>query len=215
MNYNITFGVVAFIIWACVFTFYKLKRGSKQRRNAINAFIEDEREANSARKHEIEGEFFFVPDLAAIPLLNDGSAQEEKVINFSKRTMISFPERVSNTELKKLYGPSQLESITQYEENYSDYLAALIALAERRIETGNSEEALVILEHTLALKSDYRKSYQLTAELYAAKNEKDKLEALLALAEERAFADEGLKRWAVKMIKDKQKAIKKSAEGKP
>ena len=197
-------GLFAFFIWAVLFSIYKLKRASRGRQATFTEFVNEEREANAARRQDIDASLYFTPDLSLIPLRQDGSKQEENLAKIAKRTMIRFPERVSNTALKKRYGPSQLELITQYEENYNDYISALIDLAQSHAESGSKQDALRILEYTLELGSEYRKSYQLTASLYVEEGETDKLEKLHAIAEERKFADEGIKRWIIKMIRDKK-----------
>ena len=198
-------GFAAFIIWGIFFLAYLMRKSSKKRDKTIEAFLEEEREANATRKKEIDAELFYTPDLSDIPLLHDESKQEKNVIKISKRTMIRFKEGefISNTELKKTYGASQLDKIIQYEENFNEYLASLIVLAELRIENGLANEAIRVLEHTLELGSEFRKSYSLAAELYLAGGKTEKLTELLATAENHKFKDLGIKSWVIKTIGEK------------
>lgn len=200
---QVVVGMLAFFIWLCLFITYKMRKADRERTASIENFIETEREANETRRKDIDPSLFYTPDLSALPIRGDNSKQEEKVLKLSERTMIRFPGRVTNIELKKAYGPMQLEIITQYEESFNSYLSALIELAEFRIENGLENEALRILEHTLSLGSEYKKSYSLTADLYAMAHNSEGLEGLLEMAEGRIFTDEGIKRWVLNMIRKK------------
>ena len=208
---QIIVGVFAFTIWFSVFTAVRMKRSNRRDEKTLDAFIEAEREANKTRKKEIDPEYYFTPKLSALPIYNDGSKQEEKALRLAKREMIHFPSRTTNTDLKKKYGPMQLEIITQCEESFNDFISALITLAEFHIENGRTRDALRILEYTLENGSEFRKSYSLSADIYAADNNAAKLDVLLETAETRGFTDEGVKRWIIRSIMEKRNGIGEKA----
>jgi hypothetical protein len=185
-----------------LFVIYNIKKNAHRNQRVMDAFLESEREANNARRRDIDNELFYEADLSALPLKNDGSKQEEKVKTRAALKMIRFPRRMTNLELKMAYGPSQLDLIALYEENFNRYISALIELAEHLLTGGQDKDALRILEHTVELGSEYRKSYTLTANCYAEARDEEKLAALLETVEGREFTDESIKRHILLNIMD-------------
>jgi hypothetical protein len=177
-----------------------MKRRGRANEALIKDFIETERNANSARRKDIDPSLFFSPDLNLLPAGKEDSKAYAQVVSHAAHKMIKFEAPVSNTELKLAYGPSQLEDITLMEENFNKYLRALIEWAEELIGAGINNDALRILEYTLELGSDYVKSYTLTADRYAEEAQLDKLNELTALAERRPFIDDSIRRRIIKHI---------------
>ena len=192
------------ILWTGIFIAYRVKKSNKIMKESIDNFNEKEREANNARRHEIGDDIYFKPDMSAIPFLNDGSKEEERVKSIASRPMIKMPGRVSTTELKLMYGPSQLEHIIICEECYNDYLSALIDLAEHRINDGHKNDGLQLLLYTIGLGSDFRKNYALLIDLYIGDRDGSKLDELLVETKAREFADEGTKNWIISQIMKKK-----------
>jgi CTP:phosphocholine cytidylyltransferase-like protein len=95
---------------------------------------------------------------------------------------------MSNLELKKQYGPSQMDIIAQYEENFSEYLKALTKWAVS-LAPENQNDAIVILEAVVALGGEFRDSYKVAADIYMSKNDKQGMENLITNAEKNHFRD--------------------------
>lgn len=186
-------GALLMLVWISLFFGWKMGHAFKGRYSLMNDFLERERTANSVRRKEIED--FFTPDLSALPVTDDGDASQEKVLRRAVLTMVRLPQQMTNIDIKMAYGAAQLEKIIQYEENFHSYLEALIEWAESLAAVGRNDDALRILWHTVAdLQSEYRKSYTLAADLYAANRDMDGLNALLTKAESHTFRDAGVKR---------------------
>ena len=199
---RIFIGFSAFVIWWMAFSAYRRHSANRKRVKSIEAFLEEEREANESRKKEIEPEYRYEPDLTLLPELSGDSKQEENVKKFARRNMLRFPKRYTNIELKKAYGPSQLEDIARCEENFNSYVLSLIEWAELCADTGRQTDAVAITEHAISLGSEYRKGYRLIARLYLERGEEGKLDSLIKEVDGRNFADEGAKRLALKAIMD-------------
>jgi hypothetical protein len=190
----------ALILWVAGFTFVMIKRRSRTNEALMEDFIEAERNANSARRKDIDPALFFTPDLSILPAGDKSSKAYAQVVKHAGQRMLRFEAPVSNMELKLAYGPSQLEDIAIMEESFNKFIRALIEWAEDLIAAGINGDALRILEYTLELGSDYIKSYTLAADIYARDARIDKLNELTALAERRAFNDESIRRRIIKHI---------------
>ena len=205
-NATLILGVAAIILILS-------RRSIKNRHSIKNKFLEEEMEANAARKKDIEPEFFYYPTLDSLPLHEDADGEIKKKQEIVKKhanlTMIYFPKKPTNLELKKAYGRANLEKITGYEENYSRYISSLVSWANALIENGGEgqkDDAINILENTVKLGSEFSKTYMLLADHY--KNQ-DNIEGLNHLLDKInvAIADNGIRHRLVQYIMDKKESL--------
>ena len=196
--------VMLFVIGS-IWLFMRIK--FNKRYTLRDQFLEKEREANTARSNKVETEYFFTPDTSVLPFNEsaegDVAEAQSKVLRVAEATMIRFPEKRSNLELKSAYGVVNLETVTGYEENYNRYIEALVSWAEALLGQENKEDAVKVLEHTVELGSDYRKTYMHLADYYT---DAKKLDALLDRVAE-YFIDEGIKRQIVQYIMDRKERL--------
>jgi len=187
-----------------------IKRGTKKMNRLRDEYLEEDMEANNARKRDVEAEYYFEPDISEIPFQEAPSAdikrKQEHVIYSSKRKMLRFPEKMSNIDLKFAYGAANLELIAGYEENYYRFISSLISLADALLAEGIRADAVRIFEYTVELRSEYRKSYLPLADYYAENNNAAKLDFLMDRISE-VFTDEGIKKSVLKYIMDKKEDI--------
>ena len=181
--------------------------GSRNRYKKWNDYLEEDKAANTARRRDVEPEFFYTPDIDSLPINDDAEEKikekQEKVIRCAENTMVLFPEKRTNIELKKAYGVANLEKVVGYEENYQRYISALIEWAEALIEHNNSEDAAEILEKTVEMGSEFRKTYTHLADYYASKGNSQGLNYLMDKVAE-LFTDEGIKQRLLQYIMDKK-----------
>jgi hypothetical protein len=198
INLLLLFGSVVLIGWIAV----RGARHNHKQDKLRSRFLRDEEAANNVRKREIDPELFFVADLSALPPVPEDDPH--KVHRTARRTMIRFQTPMSNLELKQQYGPSQMDIIALYEENFHEYLKALTnwaaAIAEER-----PTDALLILEIAVALGSEFRQTYKLAADLMPDKH--DKLHTLRKYAEQNHFHDEAMRASVVAYINEKLEAL--------
>ena len=177
------------------------RKHGKQQDDINRRFLEAEEAANSVRKRELDPELFYTADLAGLPPVPENDPH--KVLRASKRTMIRFNSPVSNLDLKKRYGPSQMDSIALFEENFNDYLKALTEWAASLAEEDKAGDALLVLKQAIVLGSEFRNTYKLAADIYAARRDTKSLDALLQYAEENYFRDPAVQNHVIEYISEK------------
>ena len=82
---------------------------------------------------------------------------DRKVLNLSS---------MSNTDLKKEYGPANLTILSEYDENFSELIRCLHNYALRPHELDYTADAKTVLEYAVSIGSDMGSSYRLLADLY-------------------------------------------------
>lgn len=151
--------------------------------------IEEERLANFSRKQDIPKDTFIKPDLSKLPIKEYPEDDEtfkrviesqESVLRKGKLKMIKLIPPLSNIEIKKKFGFTNLEFVIEYEENYYSYISSLNMLAVSLINLKDFISAEKVLLHCIIdMQSNIFKSYVLLSEIYAKNNDKNKLEEML------------------------------------
>ena len=154
-------GPVIFIYLTLMLNYF-LRRGKKN--IDYDALAEEESAANSARKKRIDDEYFIVPDLGALPFTGR-FAEETAVKKFGALPMVYFGEGKTNNELKLAYGVANLEEIMRMEDNHREFIRSMITWAEALLGAGMNADAEIILNETIRLKSDFKKSRTLLEEI--------------------------------------------------
>jgi hypothetical protein len=179
-----------FLIFLIIFNI-KLKKSTRQKAIQTQSFFQKERESMFVRKKSLDSLHYITLDLATLPLreLDPDStplykkayAKQESVVSKASLPMVHMEE--SNIDLKLTFGPANLEIIIQYEENYTQFMRALLQWALALQEAALYEECIQVLEISTALRSDFSKTYILLRDLYIATHQKHKLPDLLTLAQ--------------------------------
>ena len=190
-------------IWFIFFMHYKSKRASRLNAEKDRQFFKEDAEANSARRREINPKLFFVPDLNLLPSIEEDDPH--KVLRAAKRKMIFFNEPISNIELKKQYGPSQLVTIAQYEENLNDFIKSITIWARDLFDKEDFSDAKLLAEYAINLKSEFRNTYKLAADLYSLDIFPDNtLESLIKIVENQNFKDPAMQKSILEYINSKE-----------
>lgn len=204
MGSFVTFGNIFIVLLsaaAIIFIIVRSSMHSKKQEGIKRRFLEEEEAANAVRKKEIDAELYYTADFDALPPIP--ADDPNQVMRCSQRKMIRFAEPISNLELKKLYGPAQMDIIAQYEENFSEYLKALtkwaVELALEDFEK-NQEDVLSILETVISLGGEFRDTYKLAADIYAGTGDVAALDALLIRAEQNHFKDPNIQQQILEYI---------------
>jgi hypothetical protein len=184
--------IIVFFISFCIWFSIKVRRSNADYLKEDEDYIGEEMEANFARTRDIEEERFFRPDGRLTERVRekypDDKALEPLIAaaeKHSQRKMIQFEKVMTNREIKLMYGLSNLEPIIQYEENFVNYIRALITLGEK---AGDAE----LLEDTARMGSVFPKNYTLLADMYAINGDKSKLRdlKLILMQNKGLFTDE-------------------------
>lgn len=151
-----------FIIFCLVLTFYIRKNDAAQQK-AQDDFWEKERQSNAVRKKDISKLDYITIPLDKIPVKVETST-EKAIFALAEKPMLNFVG-ISNTDLKLQYGTANLEILTEYENNFLEFVALLPDYAAELVEAGEIESARMLLEFAISVNADSRKIDKQLAEL--------------------------------------------------
>jgi len=161
---------------------YKLKKSSK---NTDAAFWEREAEANSTRKKSLDDLHYITIPENSLPFFYNFDKKldeiQEHVKELSEKPIVNLTG-ISNTDLKLSYGAANLETLSEYDENFTDLARTLYAWAERFHELGLNDDAIAVLEFGVDCKTDIYNHYMLLGKLYVESDQKHKIPDLINIA---------------------------------
>ncbi|MCM1256361.1 MAG: hypothetical protein NC307_00715 [Roseburia sp.] len=167
-DFGFPIGLPIFIILGSLMAYGRHKQKASQTKT-LEDFFERERLANSTRKQDISHLDYMVLDLSALPIgkVNDPELKnlEDTLKTLSEKQILNLTG-ISNTDLKMMYGPANLDTLWECDDNYHALSQALLAYGKREQELGYSKEAIAILEYASFLKIDLSQIYLLLWELY-------------------------------------------------
>ncbi|MCL2224136.1 MAG: hypothetical protein FWB96_04105 [Defluviitaleaceae bacterium] len=188
---------------AILFIIIRYGQNTKKQDDINRRFLEEEEAANAVRKKEIDPSLYYTADLDALPSIPENDPHQ--VMRCAKRTMIHLPLGTTNLKLKKMYGLAQMDKIAHYEENFNEYLKALIKWAASLMEEEkNDTDALSILETVVGLGCEFRNAYKLAADIYAARGDKSGLNNLYGRTRDNHFTDPHIRKQILDYIDGKE-----------
>lgn len=129
-----------FIAWL----FYEQQKNQKQEKKISDDFWAREAEANRTRKKDISQLPLLHVQESEIPLADTDNASVlyyiDHIRNLIKSPMIDLSD-FSNTDLKLSYGVGNFKLLSEYDENFSNFLLALTNLARAYTDAGFLSEA--------------------------------------------------------------------------
>ena len=90
---------------------------------------------------------------------------------------------LTNTDLKLKYGTANINILSDYDFHYTNLVTLLQKLAEQLHDSLEDALAVEVLEFAVSTKTDISKSYYLLAELYREMGTPEKIEHLIAQAQ--------------------------------
>lgn len=129
--------------------------------------LEEEHQLQFVRSKPLDPTLMLSIDFTRFPVSHDQACQKAylSLMHFEKLPLANL-KGVSNLEIKKKYGASGVDKISQYEWNYTSCMQAAIHYAEVLIENGYITEAQNTLECCIEAKCDLSKCYLLLIDLY-------------------------------------------------
>lgn len=160
----------------------QIRKSDSQQEEIDQRFWEREREANAIRKKDISNlDYITIPeDLFPMNLATDtenslAALRGKKMLNLTGKT---------NTDLKLLYGVSNLEELSEYDDNFTLFVRLVPDYANQLQNDGQIEQARRLLEFAVEKQADSKNIFTQLAQLYAAAGEGDKIQSLIAAASE-------------------------------
>lgn len=176
----------SFTIFCIIFSI-ALHRTKRIEQNLDQDFWEREQKANFTRKKSLDSLNYITipeeilqmkPDCMTSEIenclrdLNDLSAF--KIVNFTGYT---------NTDLKLEYGTANINILSNYDFHYTSLVTLLQKLAELLHDVLEDALAIKVLEFAVSTGTDVSKSYYLLAQLYQEAGMSEKIEKLIAQAQ--------------------------------
>lgn len=170
-----------FIIILVVIQLY-LKKNSQNSQKKIQEFWEREQKSNLVRKKDISNLNYIKWDdslptkessKALFDILSDSqeaNAYYEAIMSTKDLKMINLTS-YSNTDLKLKYGVANLQTLSDYESNYTKLIRNLSDLGHLLIEKEDKKDARAFLEYSVRIGSDIRLNYTDLYSLYEAEND--------------------------------------------
>lgn len=189
---NFFFDHIGWILFVVVFyVCFIIARGIYQNNKATKEnkdnFWNRESEANSVRRKDISNlDYISFPENLPIDSVSNIGRNDlaEEFKSFSDKKMLNL-SKYTNTDLKLMYGPANLDQLSMFDENYSLFIRLLnnISTALLKADTPKENEAKAFLEYSISIGSDISYTYISLAELYARNGDTDKIDMLITKAE--------------------------------
>lgn len=179
-----------FIIILLVIQLY-LKKNTNSVKEKLGKFMEKERESNSVRKKDISSlEYINIPDTlpyldTPYESLNDSNPEIAKYINkinSLKDSKILNLTGISNTDLKMQYGPANLATLSEYDDNYTELVRTIAELTHKLIEINEPDNARPWLEYSISINTDIKSCYTDLADIYILAGHPEKVRDLISKA---------------------------------
>lgn len=166
-----------FILWL----HYEKRKSSRAEKKLSDEFWQREEVANCARNKDISKLPMFEPDMKQVPMPESGDENicyyQNQVLEQSRLPMMDLSE-YSNTDLKLAYGVGNFKTLSQYDENFNDFLMNMSNLGKAYHKEELLEEAASVYRFCLNSGSDKSTDYRALAEIYAAMGARRELSSL-------------------------------------
>jgi len=175
------FPFLAIFITFCLVLTYYIRKNDANQQKVQDEFWEKERLANTVRKKDISKLDYITIPFEKIPVKLHTSA-EKKIYEFAEKPMLNLTG-ISNTDLKLSYGTANINILSEYDTNFSDFVALLPEYISELLEAGHPETAQILLEFAVNCNADSKKIYEQLANLYQEHNQLDKIDTLRKASE--------------------------------
>ena len=178
-----------FLIVSIFMAAFAIARASANSKHAAakntKNFWDNESKANLVRKADISNLAYLVLDLSLLPmdaLLPALSHRAKELEDLTTKKIINL-SMYTNTELKLMYGPANLEELSYCDGNYLSLIRLLNSIGKELIELGNVSAAKEFLSYSLSIGSDISETFTLLAGIYKSKGHDNDIDLLIKLAE--------------------------------
>lgn len=176
----------ALVMGTVTYLYYKINSSKAGRTDIKEAFLLREQNSRFAPHKEIpEDKFLYPTNTLPFSKINLNPNIEKKITRLQKeieplqyKKMIKPDTSLSNTDLREMYGYSNLDNIIMFEQNYNKYINFLNEISVILIKEEQYDVAEEFLNEAVRLKSDVSKTYIGLVDIYYATN-KAKLESFL------------------------------------
>ncbi len=149
-------------------------------------FWDKESEANNVRRADISGLNYIRLPMDTFPLTKAATCglttQIEELVKLSEKDILNL-STYTNTDLKLMYGPANLDTLSQCDENYTQLIKTLNKIGDELIKANAADDALVFLEYAVSIDTSITQTYVNLGAIYHNQGDTDKLNDLITKAE--------------------------------
>lgn len=185
MNFAILASVLVFCAWLA----YEIRKHNKKIKKNTDSFWQKEALADSTRKQSLEDLNYIVLPPEILHIFGDkidqipNQMQESaKFLAYTTEMKILNLSYITNTDLKLRYGAANLETLTEYDTNFTNLLRHLNHIAEYFVSEGDLTRASRVLEYAVSIQSDLMSTYRMLANIYADADNRTGLDYLVNTA---------------------------------
>ncbi len=180
------FSILASVLIFCIWLAYEIRKHNKMQKKSTEAFWKKETLADSTRKQSLDDlDYIVLPD-EILHIFDDkipNQIQESaNFLTYSTELKIVNLSFITNTDLKLRYGAANLETLTEYDTNYTNLLRHLNTIGEYFVAEGNVSKATTVLEYAVSIRSDLMSTYRMLADIYSASDNSSGLDYLAGTA---------------------------------
>ena len=170
-----------FIIFVLILNF-AIHKNNRSQENAQEQFWENERQANFTRRKDIHNLNYLTIPIEKIPQ-NLHTDAENALVRLSSDKMLNL-SGITNTELKLEYGAANLDELSAYDANFTEFVSAVNTYAQELLADGQNDAAKELLELAVSFHADAISIYTTLADLYQQDGQTTQIQNLIASAEE-------------------------------
>lgn len=163
-----------------------LNRKLRKPSHSEEDFWENERKANSARKKSLDNLHYITIPTDSLPFFYDFDKKLDEIQNhvteLAGKKIVNLTG-ITNTRLKLDYGASNLDTLSGYDDNFTDLARTVYSWGLRLSELGQDAAAIAVLEFGVACGIDIYNHYMLLGQLYVKHGQSSKLPELITSAE--------------------------------
>ncbi len=180
----LTFFLVGFI-WIGIFHHLKNRASKYDEENSLS-FWQIEHQANTVRRKDISTLPYISIPLNELPFQEHANSEimeyQTIIQNLASQRIVNLSS-MSNTDLKLTYGPANLDTLSEYDSNYTLLIRTLSDWGQSLFKQGDLSAARKIFEFGISCKTDIKNNYILLAQIYHENQEFNKISDLISQAE--------------------------------
>lgn len=173
--------LAVFLIFVAVLNI-AIKKSDYAQKNVEQLFWDREQKANFTRRKDISGLDYLTIPTEKIPQ-NLHTEAENALVRLSECRMLNLTG-MTNTDLKLEYGAANLEELSTYDNNFTNFVQNITVYTKELLDAGQTDDARELLELAVSYHADASPIYTRLADIYQETGQTDKIENLIQSAEE-------------------------------
>ncbi len=176
----------SFIVF-CIWLGYEIHKQRDKEARMDQEFWEKETMANNTRRKSLDDLDYIKIPFESLPMetLADDpiiSEYHETLKTLADSPIVNFTG-ISNTDLKLMYGAPNIDLLSRYDQNYTTLVRTLQKLAQALYDKGCPQEACLVLEFAVRIRTDISASYKLLSVIYKQTGQSEKITELIPVAQ--------------------------------